>query len=126
MAARVDAAGAQFAVDGVGDAAHGLHRRRSQADLVAGAAAKAGQCRDQGALHRVRLVDVQPAALQAERLEAAARQAASTHLSGVAPDVAALVRSVRIEVRGASPLGAAPPRRGDVEPDDVLRVMEMK
>src|SRR5262245_42590571 len=63
---------------------------------------------------------------EVRRLQAAAREAARAPGSAVAPDVAALVRSVRIEVMGASPRDAAPPRREEVEPDDVLRVFEMK
>jgi len=64
---------------------------------------------------------------EVQRLEALSREAASsTHVRVAAPDVAALVRSVRIEVKGASPRDAAPPRRDDVGPDDVLRVLEMK
>jgi len=66
------------------------------------------------------------AMFEVRRLEAAAREAATGHISVVAPDVAALVRSVRIEVRGASPRDTAPPRRDELEPDDVLRVLEMK
>jgi hypothetical protein len=64
---------------------------------------------------------------EVRRLEALAREPATSAQGSVAAlDVAALVRSVRIEVKGASPLEAAPPRRDGVEPDDVLRVPEMK
>jgi hypothetical protein len=61
---------------------------------------------------------------EVRRLEAAARDAASHSVA--APDVAALVRSIRIEVKGATPRDAAPARRDGTEPDDVLRVLEMK
>ena len=63
---------------------------------------------------------------EVRRLEAAVREAASGQGRVAVPDVAALVRSVRIEVMGASPREATPPRREEVGPDDVLRVLEMK
>jgi hypothetical protein len=59
---------------------------------------------------------------EAAALERARRARAALHVG--APEVAAQVGSIRIEVAGASPRDAAAPRRAGVEPDDVQRVLD--